>query len=212
MKKNLILIGLLIGGFFIVKPANAQLHVNVNIGVQPAWGPVGYDYAEYYYLPDIEAYYCVPSRQFVYFDDNRWITSSYLPGRWTDYDLYSGYKIVMNERQPWNHFNNDRSRYAPYRYRHDQIVIRDGRGGNYGRSYNENRGGNRDWNKGRDQNRDRDYNNREGNHGRENGNSWGRDRDHNNNNRNDNRNGSGRDHDDNNRNHDNGGSHGRGGR
>jgi hypothetical protein len=48
----------------------AQVRVNINIGSQPVWGPVGYDHVDYYYLPDIETYYYVPTRQFVYF--NKW--------------------------------------------------------------------------------------------------------------------------------------------
>lgn len=30
-----------------------RVSVNINIGSQPAWGPVGYDYVDYYYMPDI---------------------------------------------------------------------------------------------------------------------------------------------------------------
>ncbi len=195
MKKILLLSGLLIGGLSIMKPVNAQVHVNINIGVQPAWGPVGYDYAEYYYLPDIEAYYSVPDEQFIYFDEGRWITSAYLPGRWSDYDLYSGYKVVINERNPWNHFYDHRSRYAPFRYRHDQVVIRDRRGyggGNYGRPYYEDRRERR-WDYDRDNRRDHDY------RGRENDRGWGHERD------NDRGRGHERDRD-----HDNGRGHGRG--
>ena len=35
----------------------AQVSVRLNIGTPPQWGPVGYDNARYYYLPDIECYY-----------------------------------------------------------------------------------------------------------------------------------------------------------
>ena len=37
--------------------AQVKVGVNINIGSQPEWGPRGYDYVEYYYLPDIEMYY-----------------------------------------------------------------------------------------------------------------------------------------------------------
>jgi hypothetical protein len=47
-------------------PAKAQLNVNVNIGSQPLWGPTGYEHVDYYYLPDVESYYYVPQKQFVY--------------------------------------------------------------------------------------------------------------------------------------------------
>jgi hypothetical protein len=153
MKKILLLSTVFIGSLFIYKPAAAQYNDNgyqyqdnVNIDAQPAWGPSGYDYAENYYLPDIEAYYSVPRHQFVYFDGGNWCYSSSLPGRFANYDLYSGYKVVMNEREPWFHFNEHRALYAPYRYRHDQLVIRDNRGyarGGYSRPVFDSRG--RDW-------------------------------------------------------------------
>ncbi len=135
MKKIILLSSLLMAGIFIFKSADAQLRLSVNIGVQPAWGPAGYDYAEYYYLPDIEAYYSVPERQFIYFDDGRWIQSGYLPERCRDYDLYNGYKVVINERNPWYHFNDHRAMYADYRFRHDQGMIRDRRGEGIGYGY-----------------------------------------------------------------------------
>ena len=157
MKKILLLSAILAGSLFIFKPASAQVHVNVNIGVQPQWGPSGYDYAENYYLPDVEAYYSVSRQQFVYFDRGNWVFSSSLPGRCGNYDLYSGYKVVLNERDPWSHFNNHRVQYAPYRFRHDQVVIRDfhrgnGRGGNYGHPGYDDRNRGRDWGNNNDRN------------------------------------------------------------
>lgn len=172
MKKILLLSTVAALSIFINK-ADAQFHASINIGVQPAWGPSGYDYAENYYLPDVEAYYNVPSRQFVYCDNGRWIYASSLPGRCGNYDLYSGYKVVLNERNPWMHFYDHRSLYAPYRYRHDQVVIRDFRGrGGYGRPYFDNRDRGRDWGYGNRSNHDRrgDYDNdRRGDWGHDNG-------------------------------------------
>ncbi|HEY4150462.1 MAG TPA: hypothetical protein VGM41_16095 [Chitinophagaceae bacterium] len=139
MKKILLLSTLVIGSVLINK-ASAQVDVNANIGVQPEWGPSGYDNAAYYYLPDIETYYCVPTRMFTWFENGQWVSSPYLPACYANYDLYSGYKIVLNERTPWLHFYDHRRIYAPYRYRHDQLLIRDARGyygggrANYGRA------------------------------------------------------------------------------
>jgi len=168
MKRILLLSTLLAGSLFLVNSASAQVSVSVNIGMQPEWGPAGYDYAENYYLPDVEAYYCVPRRQFVYFDRGNWVYASSLPGRCGNYDLYSGYKVVMNEREPWFHFNDHRNQYAGYRFRHDQLVIRDrgrdgyawGRGGYDNRNYNRNWGYNeRRQERGRDDDRRGGYNN-----------------------------------------------------
>lgn len=108
------------------KDAAAQVRVNVNfnIGSQPVWGPVGYDYVEYYYLPDIEAYYYVPTRQFVYMSGSRWIFSASLPPRYRNYDLYSGYKVVVNRPRAYRYYNEDRRRYGGYRGNHSQVIIR----------------------------------------------------------------------------------------
>ena len=109
----------------------AQVRVNINIGSQPVWGPVGYDYAEYYYLPDIDAYYYVPRHQFIYLSGGQWVFSAALPPRYRGYDLYSGYKVVLNEPRPYLHGNIYRERYAPYRGRHDQVIIRNSHDSRY---------------------------------------------------------------------------------
>jgi hypothetical protein len=109
----------------------AQISVNFNIGVQPIWGPTGYDYAEYYYLPDIDCYYYVPLHRFYYFERGRWIYRSSLPSRYGHYDLYNSYKVVVNERDPWRNDATYRQKYASYKGRHDQQPIRDSRDSKY---------------------------------------------------------------------------------
>lgn len=140
--------------------ASAQVSVSVNIGTQPQWGPVGYDRADYYYLPDVEAYYYIPRRQFIYLDAGRWVFAASLPGRYRGYDLYSGYKVVINQPRPYDHFYDHRDRYARYRnWRGRQECIRDydrpryyenrdhrrGRGHGHGRGYGRGHGRDRDW-------------------------------------------------------------------
>lgn len=100
---------------FISFRSSAQVNVNVNIGSQPAWGPSGYDYAEYYYLPDVECYYYVPKRQFIYMNNGRWNFSLSLPARYRGYDLNNGYKVVINSRNAYYNFDYDRTRYARYK-------------------------------------------------------------------------------------------------
>ncbi len=161
------------------KMAGAQIHfrVGVNIGLQPAWGPVGYDHADYYYLPDIGVYYDVPAHQYIYFENNVWVHRAYLPVRYRNYDLYHGYKAVINERNPWERHNVYRTRYAGYSGRHDQGVIRDSRDNRYRNHWNSG-GGN--GNRGRGQ-----VNGNRGNQGRgqDNGNRGNRGGGHGNGNR-----------------------------
>jgi hypothetical protein len=52
---------------------STQIKVNINIGSQPVWGPIGYDYARFYYLPDLDMYYDVNRREYLYNENNRWI-------------------------------------------------------------------------------------------------------------------------------------------
>jgi len=118
---------MLLGVLAFNKSSQAQVSigVNVNIGSQPVWGPVGYDYVDYYYLPDIDVYYYVPRHQYIYLSGGRWIFTASLPVRYRSYDIYSGYKVVINEPRPYLHADVYRSRYAPYRGRRNaQVIIR----------------------------------------------------------------------------------------
>jgi len=96
-------------------PTQAQISIHLNLGTPPQWGPVGYSQARYYYLPDVEAYYDVQSSMFIYMSGGAWVHRAYLPERYRDYDLYGGYKVVMNGyrgNRPYENFNDYRTRYA----------------------------------------------------------------------------------------------------
>ena len=105
-----------IAGLFLLvaSTTQAQVSVNVNIGTPPVWGPVGYTEMEYYYLPDIEAYYDVRAAQFIYLGGGTWVRSSRLPRQYRNYDLYSGYKVVLNDyhgRTPYVYYNKHKTKY-----------------------------------------------------------------------------------------------------
>lgn len=93
----------------------AQVAVNFNVGSQPLWGPVGYDRANYYYLPDIDTYYSVPTRQYVSLQNDRWVYSNSLPSRYSGYNLYNGYKVVMNGTKPYRYHSDHKVKYAKYK-------------------------------------------------------------------------------------------------
>jgi len=99
---------------FLSSLAQAQVSVNVNIGAPPSWAPVGYAEAEYYYIPDVEAYYDVRQTQFIYFGNGRWIRSRNLPRQYRNYDLNGGYKVVLHDyhgSRPYNNFKNHKIKY-----------------------------------------------------------------------------------------------------
>ncbi|KLT67866.1 MULTISPECIES: hypothetical protein [unclassified Flavobacterium] len=98
----------------VANATQAQVSVNVNIGSPPAWGPAGYEQTEYYYLPDIEAYYDVRASQFICYGGGRWSRVNRLPRQYRNYDLYDGYKVVLTDyhgRTPYTYFNRHKVRY-----------------------------------------------------------------------------------------------------
>ena len=130
MRKLVLILGLLVGtGLY--QSSHAQVNVSMNIGNQPLWGPTGYNYVNYYYLPDLDIYYNVPQQQWVYFDGGRWITTSVLPPRYNSYDLYRMHKVVINDNQPYLRNAVYRKQYASFKGRFDQQAIRDSRDSKY---------------------------------------------------------------------------------
>lgn len=146
--KKLALLAILTCSMVIRQETRAQIrfNVNLNIGSQPAWGPVGYDRVDYYYLPDIDAYYNVPQRQFIYLEGNRWIFAGALPSRYRGYNLYNGYKVVVNEPKPYLRANDYRIKYERYKGGRgpSQEMIRDSHDekyrNNHGNKEHENNG------------------------------------------------------------------------
>jgi hypothetical protein len=139
MKKS-IFIAAIILSCLSIKVADAQVSISlgVNIGSQPDWGPVGYDHADYYYMPDINTYYDVPAHRYVYYENNIWVHRTYLPVRYRSYDRYHGYKVVVNERNPWERNDVYRTRYADYRGRRDQPIIRESNDERYRNHWHDN--------------------------------------------------------------------------
>jgi hypothetical protein len=122
MKKLILLLVLAMLGAMPLK-SPAQLNVNINIGSQPLWGPVGYEHVDYYYLPDIDSYYYVPQRQFIYLNAGNWVFATALPSRFSGYNLYNGYKVVINSPQPYLHYKEHKIKYAGYKGRGGQPII-----------------------------------------------------------------------------------------
>jgi hypothetical protein len=115
---------------FFINHVQAQVNVSVNVNVdtQPNWGPSGYDNVNYYYMPDIETYYYVPKHQFIYLNGGNWVFAASLPPRYNSYNLYRGYKVVINDSRPYMHHDNYRARYAHYcEYYDHQPILRDHR-------------------------------------------------------------------------------------
>jgi hypothetical protein len=165
MKKlKLIALGIFL---FVSSLIQAQVSVNVNVGTPPAWGPVGYSNVKYYYLPDVQAYYDVPSSQFIYIKNGKWFRSRYLPGNFRNYNLYNGYKVVLNDYRgshPYYYFNTHKAKYYKGYKGNPQKTI--GKNPNY-----KSNSGNANYSKGNSGNMQGNSNKGTGNSGNKGGNS-----------------------------------------
>lgn len=161
---KLIAVGIIL---FASSSTHAQISVSLNIGSRPSYAPAPvYAEAEYYYLPDVEAYYDIRATEYIYFGGGRWIRSRYLPGEYRNYNFNSGYKVVLNNyhgSSPYCNFDNDRVKYYRGYRGHGQrtVVCNDNRRGyDNRREYDYRRYDNRDYDNRRDYYRG---NNRHGN-------------------------------------------------
>jgi hypothetical protein len=94
---------------------HSQISINVNIGSPPSWGPSGYSNVDYYYLPDIQVYYDLGATQFIYFGNGRWNRCRELPRQYRNYDLFGGYKVVLNDyhgSRPYDHYHEHKIKYC----------------------------------------------------------------------------------------------------
>jgi len=111
--KKLLIISAIVGIVSLTSnQSKAQVSLNVNIGTQPAWVPAGYQDVNYYYLPEVNSYYYVPQRQFVYLNGNRWTRSRNLPTRYRSYDLNRSRKVVVYGNNPYRSYNTHRVKYS----------------------------------------------------------------------------------------------------
>jgi len=93
---------------------HAQVSISVNLGTPPQWGPVVNTEVSYYYLPDVESYYDIRGGQFIFLSNGVWIRSHNLPYRYRNYDLYNGYKVVLNDYHgsaPYIHYKDHKAKY-----------------------------------------------------------------------------------------------------
>ncbi len=121
MKRYFLFAGLLLG-YILNNQALAQ--ININISSQPLWGPAGYDNVNYYYFPDKEAYYSVPDRQYIYSNNGKWVKTTTRPTFFQGFNLNEAYKVVINEPQPYLHHQNYKVKYAGYKGKKSQPIIR----------------------------------------------------------------------------------------
>ncbi len=126
MKKTILLMTLIlsIGSWQTTQAQHISLNININLDSQPDWGPVGYDYAPYYYIPALNVYYEVNTARFYYMNGPVWVCANVLPPMYRRYDLYSLYKVVLHDRTPWAYNRLHHQAYRNYRRVPAQPTIR----------------------------------------------------------------------------------------
>jgi len=132
--KNLLKSGFVLALGLLLSGSNAQAQVRVNINA-PYWGPAVPPNVQYYYVPEIDGYYDLYSRSYLFFDPayGSWVSSPVLPRVYAAYDprFFHPVPIQYIGRQPWGYLRDHR-RYC------DQWGVRPGRyyGSNWpGRGY-----------------------------------------------------------------------------
>ena len=146
MKKlNIIVLALLL---FVTSSSKAQISVNVNFGTPPVWAPADRVETQYYYLPEVDSYYDVPSQQFIFLNNGVWIRSRVLPARYRNYNLRNGKVIYLTDyrgNSPYTYYKDHKVKYVATHYREPKrtVIVREnhdngnhrekGRGGEHGK-------------------------------------------------------------------------------
>ena len=105
---------------FMVTALNTQAQVAVKVdrtyGVKaPAWAPKAPVQTQYYYLPDIQTYYDVPARRYIYQKDGNWVRTASLPTQYKGYNLYKGQTVYLTDYKgnaPYKYYGNHKVKYA----------------------------------------------------------------------------------------------------
>ena len=167
--RKLILLSAIVAGGLLSTTANAQIGVSIGVNfgsrapmvhVPVATPPIAYDayYNDYYYLPDVGAYYSVAEQAYYYNNGGRWMSAAYLPG-YRNYDWRNARRYEVRANRPYLNHNYYSSRYGAGRGNYTNNRDAYSRNDYRGNDRNDNRGNdrfdNRNDNRGRTQGFDR---------------------------------------------------------
>jgi len=129
MKKLIITSAIALSGL-IYNTANAQIRIHLGLHFGPR--PVVYEPAkvvvaqpveycepanyngneDYYYLPEVDAYYSIPNQCYYYNDGGQWVSAAYLPGGYRDFDWRTARRFEVRAPRPFMHDDYYRTRYS----------------------------------------------------------------------------------------------------
>ncbi len=113
MKKLAIISALALSGFAF-NSASAQVHVSVGFNLG---GPVVVQrpvavYDDYYYLPEVDAYYSVGENLYYYNNGYEWVAAVYLPGAYRNYSWRNVRRVQIHANRPYMNHSVYRTRYG----------------------------------------------------------------------------------------------------
>ena len=98
---------------------NISVGININTAPREKVRYVEVESPSYYYYPEIETYFEINSAIYIYFSNNNWVRSRYLPSYYSDYDVRNGQRYVVEYRgsRPYNHYHEHKNKYKckPYK-------------------------------------------------------------------------------------------------
>ncbi|MBS7563142.1 hypothetical protein KHS38_01880 [Mucilaginibacter sp. Bleaf8] len=129
---------ILAAGSLMYKNAEAQVGVSVGFNIGPVsvqlHKPAAVVYDDFYYMPDVEAYYSVPENVYYYMDGDEWISAPCLPGAYRDYNWRNVRHYEVRAERPFRNHDYYRSRFGGFdRNSNRGYAYRMPQGGNRGR-------------------------------------------------------------------------------
>ncbi|WP_139924925.1 hypothetical protein [Hymenobacter sp. DG01] len=110
--KTLLKTGLMMALGLLLYSNRAQAQVQIQVNA-PYWGPAVGPNVQYYYIPEIDGYYDLYSRSYLFFDPvyGAWVSSPVLPRAYASYDPRFFHPVVVQYvgRQPWGYLRDHRA-------------------------------------------------------------------------------------------------------
>ncbi|WP_366182606.1 hypothetical protein [Flavobacterium ovatum] len=107
---KLLAIGIL---FAATSSIQAQVSVSLNIGTRPVWAPSqGYAAVDFYYVPEVHAYYDTRASVYVYQNGNNWVRSRNVPYQYRNVNMNNCHTVALNGyrgNRPYEHYSNHRT-------------------------------------------------------------------------------------------------------
>jgi hypothetical protein len=124
MKKIALISAIALSGLFY-NNVNAQVRIGFGIHINtpsvrviaesPAY--TSYNTADdYYYMPDVDAYYSAYENAYYYNDGERWVSAAYLPGAYRNYDWRNARHYEVRAHRPYLNADIYRERYRGNAY------------------------------------------------------------------------------------------------